>query len=76
MGAVDDDEWPGSDSSPQTGASGESREVAEQTNAEDTGSSENGGQQAGFGRGEKPMKDKARTKKNPQSGSKRKTDRG
>jgi hypothetical protein len=70
----DDDEWPNS------GAIGEQPEVAEQTAATDDGSAERGGtrsgQGAGFGMGEKPMKVKARSKKNPQSGSKRKTDRG
>lgn len=68
--AVDDDEWPGSD------AIGASADVAKQTAAADDGGGESGGQRAGFGRGEKPMKAKARTKKNPQPGSKRKTDRG
>ena len=75
-GAVDDDEWPGADASPQTNASGESAEVADATAASDRGEAESGGQRAGFGRGEKPMKAKAREKKNPEPGSKRKTDRG
>ena len=65
-GAVDDDEWPGSDSSPQTDASGEA-EVAKQTAATDDGDTESSGQRAGFGRGEKPMKPRARAKKTPHS---------
>ena len=69
--AVDDDEWPGHDASVQTGASGESEEIAAKTAANDDGESENGGQRAGFGRGEKPQKPKARSKKNPQSSGKR-----
>jgi len=63
-GAVDEDEWPGSDASPQTDATGEDEEVAKQTAADDDGQSENGGQRAGMGRGEKPAKSRARSKPN------------
>jgi hypothetical protein len=66
----DDDEWPNSD------AIGEQPGVAQQTAATDDGSAETSGRGGGFGMGEKPRKVKSRSKKNPQSGSKRKTDRG
>ncbi len=75
MHSVDDDEWPGDDASLRTGASGESAVIAERVAAADTGEAESGGQRAGFGRGEKPSKPRARTKKNPRPGTKRKTDR-
>jgi len=61
-GAVDDDEWPGHDASLQTGASGESEDVAERTAAEDTGATEASPQRAGINRGEKPRKSASRGK--------------
>ena len=71
MHAVDDDEWPGNDASVQTDATGEDPDVASRARASDDGETENGGQRAGFGRGEKPTKAKARAKKNPHPGAKR-----
>src|SRR5688500_14053077 len=59
-GAADDDEWPGHDASPRTDDKGESEEISTATGASDSGETENGGQRAGFGRGEKPQKPKAR----------------
>ena len=70
-GSVDDDEWPGHDASVQTGASGEDEDASKRAAATDGGDAENGGQRAGFGRGEKPQKPKARTKKNPNASGKR-----
>ncbi|HLL22040.1 MAG TPA: hypothetical protein VK427_07910 [Kofleriaceae bacterium] len=61
MGSVDDDEWPGADASLQTGASGESEDVANRAAAEDNGEAQNGGQQAGMNRGEQPRKMQGRT---------------
>ena len=69
--AVDDDEWPGHDASVQGAPRGESEDIAERTAAGDGGETENGGQRAGFGRGEKPQKPKARSKKNPNASGKR-----
>ena len=62
-GAVDDDTWPGDDAGVQ--APRDDEEETERTSASDDGATENGGQRAGFGRGEKPQKPKARTKPNP-----------
>lgn len=64
-GSADDDHWPGDDASPQTDATGESKDIAERTAAEDIGDTENGGQRAGMNRGDKPRKAKARMKPNP-----------
>ena len=56
QGAVDDDNWPGDDSGTHT---------VTNVNADigDDGSTENGGQRAGMGRGDKPQKPKARSKR-------------
>lgn len=66
QGAPDDDAWPGDDASPRSDASGPEPALAEPAGAA-RGESESGGQRAGFGRGEKPRKAKARTKPNPRS---------
>lgn len=71
QGAVDDDEWPGHDAAVQTAADGESKDVSSRAGASDGGDAENGGQRAGFGRGEEPSKAKARSKPNPRSSGKR-----
>ncbi len=60
--AVDDDEWPGHDASPQTDATGEDDHATKRASATDEGDTEHGGQREGMGRGEKPRKPAPREK--------------
>jgi hypothetical protein len=61
-GSVDDDGWPGDDANVASAPTGESPELAEAVQAEDTGRTERGAERAGHGRGELPRKPRTRGK--------------